>query len=51
MTTNKKNNQPYIKIHLPHSLKEQLQHLAQQRSISLSSLMRLIATEYIKNKG
>jgi hypothetical protein len=44
-------NQAYIKVHLPLSLKQQLQALAEQRSISLSSLLRLIATEYIKAKG
>jgi hypothetical protein len=44
-------NQTYIKVHLSLSLKRQLQALAEQRSISLSSLLRLIATEYIKTKG
>ena len=40
-----------IKVRLSPTLKRQLQDFATQRNISLSSLMRLIATEYIKTKG
>ncbi|MBE7512748.1 MAG: CopG family transcriptional regulator [Anaerolineales bacterium] len=42
--------QTFIKVHLSPSLKQQLQELAKERTVSLSSLMRIIATEYIKAK-
>ena len=44
-------NEAYIKVHLPKQLKQDLQALAQGRNISISSLLRLMATEYLKNKG
>lgn len=39
-----------IKFFLPQDLKNQLQQLASNRSLSLSALLRLIVTEYIKSK-
>lgn len=51
MTHNKTGNQineELIKFKAPKELKNQLQLLAQQRNISLSSLLRLISTEYVK---
>ena len=39
-----------IKFFVPHALKRQLQLLADERGLTLSALMRLIATEYIKLK-
>lgn len=44
-------NQAYIKVHVPLVLKQQLQDVARQRGVSVSSLLRLISIEYIKNKG
>ena len=48
----RKNNtnslEEFVKFHVPLVLKEQLQTLAQERNISLSALMRLIATDYLK---
>jgi antitoxin component of RelBE/YafQ-DinJ toxin-antitoxin module len=41
----------YIKVHVPTTLKVKLRQLAEQRGVSISSLLRLIANEYIKNKG
>ena len=42
------NNATLIKFVAPHSLKETLSELAFERSISLSALLRIIASEYIK---
>lgn len=39
-----------IKFLAPETLKDQLQELADQRGLTLSALMRLIANEYIKTK-
>jgi hypothetical protein len=39
-----------IKFWLPSKLKLELQHLANARSLSLSALLRLIVTEYVKAK-
>ena len=39
-----------IKLLVPYSLKQQLQKLADERGLTLSALMRLIATDYIKLK-
>ena len=39
-----------IKFFAPATLKDELQALADERGLSLSALMRLIATEYIKTK-
>lgn len=37
-----------VKFHVPRDLKTSIQELAHERNISLSALMRLIATEYLK---
>jgi hypothetical protein len=50
MTQTHKNDH-VIKLVAPHELKDALQRLAQNRNISLSALIRLILTEYVKNKG
>ncbi len=39
-----------IKFLVPYSLKHHLQELADERGLTLSALMRLIATDYIKLK-
>jgi len=39
-----------IKFFVPNKLKQQLQELADDRGLTLSALMRLIATDYIKLK-
>jgi hypothetical protein len=49
--TQKKLNEIILKFVAPLDLKEALQRLAQARNISLSAMLRLILTEYIKNKG
>ena len=41
-------NEALIKFVAPVDLKESLQQLANERHIALSSLLRLIASEYIK---
>jgi len=38
-----------IKFVAPHSLKETLSEMALERSVSLSALLRIIASEYIKH--
>lgn len=40
-----------IKVNAPQGLKEKLQHEAEQRHVSMAALIRLILTEYLKNKG
>ena len=40
-----------IKCLAPRQLKTDLEHLAEARNISLSALLRLILTEYIKQKS
>src|SRR5688572_5900013 len=47
----KRLNEVLIKLVAPQELKEALQSLAQSRNITLSALVRLILTEYVKNKG
>jgi hypothetical protein len=48
---NKSNkNEALIKFVAPHDLKQALQQLANERNISLSSLLRLIASMYLKEK-
>lgn len=37
-----------VKFLAPHKLKSSLQRLANERNISLSALMRLISSEYVK---
>jgi antitoxin component of RelBE/YafQ-DinJ toxin-antitoxin module len=39
-----------IKFYVPERLKQRLQALADERGLTLSAFMRLIATEYIKLK-
>ena len=47
--TNKSNkNEALIKFVAPFDLKGSLQNLANERNIALSSLLRLIASEYVK---
>ena len=41
-------NEALIKFVAPIDLREALQQLANERNISLSSLLRLIASEYVK---
>ena len=46
---NRKNiNQARIKFVAPDALKRALQELANERNITLSALLRLIASEYVK---
>jgi len=49
--TQKKVFESLIKFHAPASLKDELLRLAAHRNISLSALIRLIVSEYIKAKG
>ena len=39
-----------IRFYIPAHLKRQLQQIADERGVTLSAFMRLIATEYIKLK-
>jgi hypothetical protein len=48
MATNKIREKALIKLLAPLFLKNALQQLALERNISLSSLLRLIASEYLK---
>ena len=49
MTNNRKNiNEVRIKFVAPDELKSALQQLANERNITLSALLRLITTEYVK---
>lgn len=41
----------YIKVHLSTQLKQALQTYARSRGVSISALLRLMLTEYLKNKG
>ena len=45
---NKNINEVLIKFVAPEDLKRGLQELANERNITLSSLLRLIASEYVK---
>jgi hypothetical protein len=45
---NKKINETLIKFFAPKNLKVDLQELANARNITLSSLLRLITTDYIR---
>jgi len=45
---NKNINEVLIKFVAPDDLKRALQDLANERNISLSSLLRLITSEYVK---
>jgi hypothetical protein len=48
MVNKKTKNEETIKFVAPTSLKEELQALANERNITVSSLLRLIASEYVK---
>jgi hypothetical protein len=50
MTTNGNKNigEVLIKFHAPEELKLALQMLANERNITLSALLRLITSEYVK---
>jgi hypothetical protein len=44
----KTKNEALIKFIAPNDLKQELQRLANERNITISSLLRLIASEYVK---
>lgn len=44
-------NDTVIKFTAPGDLKEEVQELAAERHLSLAAFIRLILTEYLKNKG
>lgn len=46
----RKNQDTFIKFNVSHQLKHDLTQLAQSRNISLSALLRLILTEYIRQR-
>jgi len=48
MSNNNNKNTVLIKFVSPKDLKKALQQLANERNIALSSLLRLIASEYVK---
>jgi hypothetical protein len=48
MTNNSNKNEALIKFVAPVDLKESLLELAKERNIALSSLLRLIASDYVK---
>lgn len=48
---NKKVNQTFVRFAIPSQLKNDLQRLATARNISLSALLRLVLSEYVKHKG
>jgi len=48
MTNNGNRNEALIKFVAPIELKQSLQQLANERNIALSSLLRLIASDYVK---
>jgi len=48
MTNNGNKNGALIKFVAPIELKQSLQQLANERNIALSSLLRLIASDYVK---
>ena len=48
MSNNSNRNEALIKLVAPIDLKQDLQHLANERNIALSSLLRLIASDYVK---
>ena len=48
MSTNINKNEAIIKFRVPDDLKQGLQLLAKERNIALSSLLRLIASEYVR---
>lgn len=44
-------NQTFVRFAIPIHLKNELQKLATARNISLSALLRLVLSEYVKYKG
>lgn len=48
MTQNKTKDKKLIKFVAPIDLKNDLQHLANERNIALPSLLRLISSDYVK---
>ena len=48
MSKNGNKNEALIKFVAPIELKQDLQQLANERNIALSSLLRLIASDYVK---
>jgi len=48
MSNNSNKNEALIKFVTPTDLKQDLQKLANERNIALSSLLRLIASDYVK---
>jgi hypothetical protein len=48
MSNNSNRNEALIKFVAPIELKQDLQRLANERNIALSSLLRLIASDYVK---
>ena len=44
-------NEVLIKFVAPRELKRTLQALANERNITLSALLRLVTSEYVKRKG
>ncbi|MCB9437321.1 MAG: hypothetical protein H6673_10075 [Anaerolineales bacterium] len=48
---NQSNPQALIKCRAPQPLKDALERLAQSRNISLAALLRLILSEYVRQKG
>jgi predicted transcriptional regulator len=53
MPQKKKNltDETTFKFLLPCELKDDLERLAEERSLSVSALLRLIVSEYVRNKG
>lgn len=49
--TQKMVNKVLIKFVAPLQLKEDLEQLASHRNITLSALLRIILTEYVRHKG
>jgi hypothetical protein len=49
MSNNSNKNEALIKFVAPIELKQSLLQLAKERNIALSSLLRLIASEYVKS--
>jgi predicted transcriptional regulator len=47
----RKLNTTLIKLTASFELKNKLQHLAESRGISLAAFIRLVLSEYVKNKG
>jgi hypothetical protein len=47
---NKKINEVLVKFVAPRSLKQELQTLADARNITLSALLRLVLSEYVRSK-